>query len=225
VLVDVPLFHLDRPFTYRVPEALRGHVHLGSRVKVPFGGRRRVDGWVVGRAPELPPDARDLIRVVSPIPSFGPPELDLLRWVATRYAATVTDTLRLAIPPRVAAVEASFDPPDPVAEASVQAPGAPHPNPPGALHPNPPGAAHPNPPGALHPNPPDRGAPAREGSPGPGSVRGAVHSPGADGLDLPVLVLDAEADSEAAVAAVERLLAGLGGGPGWAGIAPDAPPR
>jgi len=105
VLVDVPLFHLDRPFTYRVPEALAGQVHLGSRVKVPFGGRRRVDGWVVGRAPDLPSDARDLLRVVSPIPSFGPPGLDLLRWVADRYAATVTDTLRLAIPPRVAAVE------------------------------------------------------------------------------------------------------------------------
>jgi primosomal protein N' (replication factor Y) (superfamily II helicase) len=119
VLVDVPLFHLDRPFTYRVPEALAGQVHLGSRVKVPFGGRRRVDGWVVGRATDLPADARDLLRVVSPIPSFGPPELDLLRWVADRYAATVTDTLRLAIPPRVAAVEKSLDP--------LGSPGAPHP--------------------------------------------------------------------------------------------------
>jgi primosomal protein N' (replication factor Y) len=118
VLVDVPLFHLDRPFTYRVPEALRPDVRLGSRVKVPFGGRRRVDAWVVGRAAELPPDARDILRVVSPIPSFGPPELDLLRWVATRYAATVVDTLRLAVPPRVAAVEASLE----------TAAGAPHPH-------------------------------------------------------------------------------------------------
>jgi primosomal protein N' (replication factor Y) (superfamily II helicase) len=117
VLVDVPLFHLDRPFTYRVPEALRPDVHLGSRVKVPFGGRRRVDAWVVGQAAELPPDARDIIRVVSPIPSFGPPELDLLRWVATRYAATVVDTLRLAVPPRVAAVEASLEA---AAEASLE---------------------------------------------------------------------------------------------------------
>jgi primosomal protein N' (replication factor Y) (superfamily II helicase) len=109
VLVDVPLFHLDRPFTYRVPAALLDDVHLGSRVKVPFGGRRRVDGWVVGRAAALPDDARDLLRVVSPIPAFGPAELELLGWVADRYAATVTDTLRLAVPPRVAAVEASVD--------------------------------------------------------------------------------------------------------------------
>ncbi|HEX2374457.1 MAG TPA: hypothetical protein VHO93_10805 [Actinomycetota bacterium] len=109
VLVDVPLLHLDRPFTYRVPEALADQVHLGTRVKVPFGGRRRVDGWVVGQAAELPPDARDILRVVSPIPSFGPTELELFRWVATRYAAAVVDTLRLAIPPRVAAVEKSTD--------------------------------------------------------------------------------------------------------------------
>ena len=109
MLVDVPLLHLDRPFTYRVPPALAGQVHLGTRVKVPFGGRRRVDGWVVGRAPDLPPDARDLLRVVSPIPSFGPPELALFRWVADRYAAAVIDTLRLAIPPRVAAVETSLE--------------------------------------------------------------------------------------------------------------------
>jgi primosomal protein N' (replication factor Y) len=107
VLVDVPLLHLDRPFTYRVPEALAGQVQLGTRVKVPFGGRRRVDGWVVGRTDELPPDTRDLLRVVSPISSFGPAELDLFRWVATRYAGAVTDTLRLAVPPRVAAVERS----------------------------------------------------------------------------------------------------------------------
>jgi primosomal protein N' (replication factor Y) (superfamily II helicase) len=109
VLVDVPLFHLDRPFTYRVPEALRDAVQLGSRVKVPFGGRRRVDGWVVGRADELPTDARDLLRVVSPLPAFGPGELELLRWVADRYAGTVVDALRLAVPPRVAAVDTAVD--------------------------------------------------------------------------------------------------------------------
>jgi primosomal protein N' (replication factor Y) (superfamily II helicase) len=105
VVVDVPLFHLDRPFTYRVPEPLRGSVLLGSRVKVPFGTRRRVDGWVVGWADELPEDARDLIRLVSPVPAFDAAGLDLLGWVAARYAGTLADVLRLAVPARVAAVE------------------------------------------------------------------------------------------------------------------------
>ena len=42
--------------------------------------------------------------------------------------------------------------------------------------------------------------------------------------DLPVLVVDA-GPAPALAEAVERLLGRLGGGPGWAGIAPDAPPR
>jgi primosomal protein N' (replication factor Y) len=157
VLVDVPLLHLDRPFTYRVPEAIADQVHLGSRVKVPFGGRRRVDGWVVGRATELPDDARDLLRVVSPIPSFGPAELDLFRWVAARYASGVVDTLRLAIPPRVAAVEKTAD--------------AGAPDPPGSV-PDPPGSRGvPVPPGPVPGPPVGESSPPRERA---GSV---VHSP------------------------------------------------
>jgi pimeloyl-ACP methyl ester carboxylesterase len=46
-----------------------------------------------------------------------------------------------------------------------------------------------------------------------------------DQLDLPTLVLDAEPGGPAEAAAVERLLGRLGEGPGWAGIAPAAPPR
>jgi pimeloyl-ACP methyl ester carboxylesterase len=46
-----------------------------------------------------------------------------------------------------------------------------------------------------------------------------------DELDLPALVLDADPASTTGSAALERLLGRLGGGPGWAGIAPDAPPR
>ncbi|HEX9343735.1 MAG TPA: primosome assembly protein PriA, partial [Actinomycetota bacterium] len=107
VVVDVPLFHLDRPFSYRVPEALRADVSLGSRVKVPFGGRKRVDGWVVGFVDddELPADAREILRVVSPLPAFDADGLELLRWVAARYAGTLIDVVRLAVPPRVAAIE------------------------------------------------------------------------------------------------------------------------
>jgi len=46
-----------------------------------------------------------------------------------------------------------------------------------------------------------------------------------DRLDLPALVLDADPGSVPGTAALERLLDRLGGGPGWVGIAPDAPPR
>jgi pimeloyl-ACP methyl ester carboxylesterase len=42
---------------------------------------------------------------------------------------------------------------------------------------------------------------------------------------LPVLVLAAGPPPPGQAEAVERLLGRLGGGPGWSGIAPDAPPR
>jgi primosomal protein N' (replication factor Y) (superfamily II helicase) len=127
VVVDVPLFHLDRAFSYRVPERLRGSVWLGSRVKVPFGSRRRVDGWVVGWTDELPDDTRDLERVVSPVPAFDAEGLALLRWVADRYAGTLSDVLRLAVPPRVAAVERDAEVAEALAGAATLAPGAPAP--------------------------------------------------------------------------------------------------
>ena len=46
-----------------------------------------------------------------------------------------------------------------------------------------------------------------------------------DPLDLPALRVDDGPWEDRAAAALERLLARLGPGPGWAGVAPDAPPR
>jgi primosomal protein N' (replication factor Y) len=106
VVVDVQLFHLDRPFTYRCPDGLAAPA-IGTRVKVPFGGRKRVDGWVVGPAEgaESLAGAKELLKVVSEVPAFGPAELALARWVADRWAGSLADALRLALPSRVAAVE------------------------------------------------------------------------------------------------------------------------
>jgi pimeloyl-ACP methyl ester carboxylesterase len=56
----------------------------------------------------------------------------------------------------------------------------------------------------------------------PWAWRALLLAPPADHarLDLPVLVLEADP-----APAVEELLGRLGPGPGWSGIAPDAPPR
>ena len=69
---------------------------------------------------------------------------------------------------------------------------------------------------------------ARAASDQPWAWRGLLLAPApADPghLDLPFAVVDAAQEGPALAAAVERLLDRLGGGPGWGGIAPDAPPR
>jgi primosomal protein N' (replication factor Y) len=80
MLVEVALpIPLPRTFTYRIDAP----VAEGTRVRVPFSGRRLV-GWVVGEAAparELK-RVRDVERVLDTVPSVPPDVLQLCRWIA-----------------------------------------------------------------------------------------------------------------------------------------------
>jgi primosomal protein N' (replication factor Y) len=108
VAVDVPLAHLDRLFDYTVPESLDADAQPGARVRVRFSGRL-VDGFIVERVDESE-HARlaPLQRVTSSLPVLTPEVLALAREVADRYAGTLPDVLRAAIPPRHARAEAAL---------------------------------------------------------------------------------------------------------------------
>ena len=114
VAVDLPLAHLDRPFDYLVPEQMAGQVAAGCRVRVRFAGQL-VDGFVLQRAAasEHPGKLARLDRVVSPEPVLAAEIMALAREVADRYAGTLADVLRLAVPPRHARAEAEAPPPAP----------------------------------------------------------------------------------------------------------------
>ncbi|HEX6968325.1 MAG TPA: primosomal protein N' [Micromonosporaceae bacterium] len=127
VCVDVPLAHLDRPFDYLVPVALAETAQPGTRVRVRFAGQL-VDGWLLERAEESEHPGRlaYLERVVSPEPVLTPEIARLARAVADRYAGSLADVLRLAVPPRHARAEASVPSPEP----DRWRPGAPGSDPP-----------------------------------------------------------------------------------------------
>jgi primosomal protein N' (replication factor Y) (superfamily II helicase) len=112
VAVDVPLAHLDRPFDYLVPERLAETATPGCRVRVRFAGQL-TGGYLLERvsASDHPGRLATLERVVSPEPVLTPEIAALAREVADRYAGTLADVLRLAIPPRHARVEAEDGPP------------------------------------------------------------------------------------------------------------------
>jgi primosomal protein N' (replication factor Y) len=106
VAVDISLAHLDRPFDYLVPAALADAAVPGCRVRVRFAGQL-VDGYLLERTQTSEHQGRlaRLERVISPEPVLTPEIFDLARAVADRYAGTLADVLRLAIPPRHATAE------------------------------------------------------------------------------------------------------------------------
>lgn len=115
VLVDVGLAHLDRPFDYLVSGSQHEQAVPGARVKVRFAGRL-LGGFLLERAEASEHAGRLAVlhSVVSPEPVLSPMVCALAREVATRYAGTTADVLRLAVPPRHARVEAEPSPPGPV---------------------------------------------------------------------------------------------------------------
>ncbi|MGH3446602.1 MAG: primosomal protein N' [Nocardioidaceae bacterium] len=120
VAVDLPLAHLDRFFDYLVPASMHESAVPGCRVKVRFSGRD-VTGFLVQRVAESDHVGRlaSLRRVVSREPVLTPDVLAVARLVADRYAGTLADVLRLAVPPRHARVEGE-DPHSPAVPGDVR---------------------------------------------------------------------------------------------------------
>ncbi|WP_267617440.1 primosomal protein N' [Gordonia bronchialis] len=106
VLPLLGLTHLDRPFDYLVDTEQDATALPGVRVRVRFAGRL-VDGILLDRIDESehPGKLGWLDRVVSAEPVLGPELAALCRAVADRYAGTMGDVIRLAVPPRHARTE------------------------------------------------------------------------------------------------------------------------
>jgi primosomal protein N' (replication factor Y) (superfamily II helicase) len=123
VVVDVPLAHLDRAFDYLVPAALGDAVVPGSRVRVRFAGQL-VDAVVLERVAASDHGGRLAFveRSVSAEPVLSPAVAVLARAVADRWAGSLTDVLRLALPPRHARVEKE-PAPEPASRPPFDGPG------------------------------------------------------------------------------------------------------
>jgi primosomal protein N' (replication factor Y) (superfamily II helicase) len=111
MLVEVALpLPLPRTFTYRID---RPRGEPGTRVRVPFSGRRLV-GWVVGEANgprELKRCAMSTACSTSE-PSVPPDVLELCRWIADYYLTPLGVVLRGALPAVLSDIGRT-DPPEP----------------------------------------------------------------------------------------------------------------
>ncbi|WP_196717570.1 primosomal protein N' [Actinomyces trachealis] len=108
VLLDTPLPQLDRLFDYLVPPVLDAVAQVGTRVAVRFGGQE-THGWIWGRTDSTSHRGRlaPLRRVVSDLPVLTQATRTLVEAVATRFAGSRADVVRLAVPPRHRGAELS----------------------------------------------------------------------------------------------------------------------
>jgi primosomal protein N' (replication factor Y) len=91
---------LDKEFDYIIPNHMSDKVFVGSRVKVPFG-RREIDGYVVAIGPlkEKPKfQLKEITRLTDDRPFVSEKILELARWIALYYCATVEQSIRAVLP-------------------------------------------------------------------------------------------------------------------------------
>ncbi len=98
---------LHRPFTYLIPDNLRGKVDIGQSVIVPFG-TREIQGLVTalyGHLPSgVPVESLKAVRALASDVSeatLSAQQLNLSRWLAQRYAAPWGQCIKLVAPPMV----------------------------------------------------------------------------------------------------------------------------
>jgi len=112
VRVDSTLPQVDRTFDYRVPAELSEDAVPGARVRVLFNGHE-MTGYIEERAATTDWTRTSLLplkSVLSRMPAAAPEIFALAEALADRYASTVANVLRLAVPPRIAALDKKYAP-------------------------------------------------------------------------------------------------------------------
>ena len=87
IIVDLPLFQTDKPFSYLVPDRFQSLVQVGQRVHVPFGkGNRLIQGIIVGLDEE---SGSEGLKPLAEILDFSPVLTTEQLWLADQMRKTV----------------------------------------------------------------------------------------------------------------------------------------
>lgn len=101
IIVDISARGVDRVFHYAVPAGLEDKVKPGSRVLVPFGGRK-LAGYVVGFSyPERDVKVRDIAGILDEEPVLTADLLEIARWMAESYLCSTAEAFSRIIAPRL----------------------------------------------------------------------------------------------------------------------------
>ncbi len=102
IIVDISHESVDRPFTYRIPEALRGRLELGMSVAVPFGkGNRKRQGYVIDFRDSISFDESKVKEIEGIAQGDMAVDAILVRlagWIRKQYGSTMITALKTVLP-------------------------------------------------------------------------------------------------------------------------------
>lgn len=102
VIVDISHESVDRPFTYRIPEALKGKLETGMSVLVPFGKGDSVRrGYIIAFRESISFDekkAKEIMRTADDDTAVDAVLVRLAGWIRKQYGSTMIAALKTVLP-------------------------------------------------------------------------------------------------------------------------------
>lgn len=102
VIVDISHESVDRPFTYRIPEGLRGKLETGMSVLVPFGkGDRKRQGYITSFRDSISFDesrVKEIEGIAGEDVAVDAILVRLAGWIRKQYGSTMITALKTVLP-------------------------------------------------------------------------------------------------------------------------------
>lgn len=102
VIVDISHESVDRPFTYRIPEGLRGKLETGMSVLVPFGkGDRKRQGYITSFRDSISFDesrVKEIEGIAGADVAVDAILVRLAGWIRRQYGSTMITALKTVLP-------------------------------------------------------------------------------------------------------------------------------
>ena len=104
IIIEISHEKVDRPFQYRIPDALRGKIEAGMYVIVPFGAGNRELGGYVTELTDTPAYEVEKLKDILCISDQGVlvrgNQIRLASWMRERYGSTMITALKTVLPAR-----------------------------------------------------------------------------------------------------------------------------
>ena len=97
VLVEIRNKHIDKTFTYHIPDSLKEDVCVGKRVLVLFG-RQEIEGYVLALKEHVDIETKDLVAVLDDEPVLNEEMLELGKFLQEKTLSSLSSCYSTILP-------------------------------------------------------------------------------------------------------------------------------